>query len=73
MENQEAQPDKRLCNICNVELIKEYKKCECRLCEDWGGCKSIEGYYFLKCLGCNKEFELIKTIKWEPDLKRGIY
>ena len=37
MENQEGQPHKRLCNICNVELIEEYKsKLSSRVAESLG-------------------------------------
>ena len=45
---------------CNVELTEIYKKCECRRCEDWGGCKHINGYYFSICPKCDKDFGFIK-------------
>ena len=37
------EPDKvnKNCDVCNIELIENYKNCECRRCEDWGGCKYI--------------------------------
>lgn len=51
------------CNICDGELFEQFKKCECRLCEDWGGCKNILGYSFLLCSGCNIETEMTTILK----------
>ena len=61
------------CNSCNVELIENYKKCECRKCEDWGGCKDINGYYYLVCPQCKKDFETTKTDYWEPSYRHGVH
>ena len=58
---------------CNVELTEIYKKCECRRCEDWGGCKHINGYYFSICPKCDKDFGIVKTVYWEPDIGHGVY
>ncbi len=70
---QKAEEPNKICMACNVELKESYKMCECRRCEDWGGCKYIKGYYFLICSKCNKDFGIIKTDYWEPDIKHGLY
>ena len=52
------------CNYCNVKLIEEYKMYDCHLCEDWGGCKKLDGYYYLKCPKCRRDYEKTKIIEW---------
>jgi hypothetical protein len=69
----EIKESKKNCDSCNVELTESYRKCECRLCEDWGGCKEINGYYYLMCPTCNKDFGTVKTDYWKSDFKHGIY
>ena len=60
------------CDNCNADLIEDYRNCDCRKCEDWGGCKEISGYYFLKCPSCSNEYQKTKIIKWESDIRHGI-
>ena len=48
----EIKESKKNCDSCNVELTESYRKCECRLCEDWGGCKEMNGYYSNRWLTC---------------------
>jgi len=60
------------CSYCNIDLIEDYKVCDCRLCEDWGGCKTISGYYYLKCPKCFRDYKKTKIIKWESDIRHGI-
>ena len=61
------------CDVCNIELIENYRNCECRRCEDWGGCKYINGYYYLMCQKCKKDFGTIKTDYWESSYRHGLY
>jgi hypothetical protein len=70
---QKAEDPNKFSMCCNVELTEIYKKCECRRCEDWGGCKHINGYYFSICPKCDKDFGIIKTVYWEPDIGHGVY
>ena len=70
---QKAEDPNKFSMCCNVELTEIYKKCECRRCEDWGGCKHINGYYFSICPKCDKDFGIIKTVYWDPDIGHGIY
>ncbi len=65
--------EKIYCNVCSFELVEDYKNCECRLCEDWGGCKDMVGYYFLKCPECKIEYATTKINRWEVDLKHKTY
>ena len=53
-----------MCHYCDVELVEKYKMCGCHLCEDWGGCKTTEGYYIMKCPKCRRDYEKTKTIEW---------
>ena len=69
----EIKESKKNCDSCNVELTENYRKCDCRRCEDWGGCKEINGYYYLMCPTCNKDFGTIKTDHWESDYRHGVY
>jgi hypothetical protein len=71
-QEKEQKKETKTCNSCNVDLIENYKPCECRRCEDWGGCKYINGYYFLMCPKCKKDFGTIKTDNWESSYKRGM-
>ena len=65
--------NRKKCDSCDVELIENYKKCECRKCEDWGGCKDVNGYYYLACPQCKKDFEITKTDYWERSYRHGMY
>ena len=73
IKNELPELDIKKCNSCNVELIENYRKCECRKCEDWGGCKDMNGYYYLVCPQCKKDFETTKTDYWEPSYRHGVY
>ena len=73
IKNELSELNIKKCNSCNVELIENYKKCECRKCEDWGGCKDINGYYYLVCPQCKKDFETTKTDYWEPSYRHGVH
>ena len=52
-------------NDCNGNIVKDrYERCSCSRCENWYGCKNINGYQYYKCDACDYKYNIVDKWEW---------
>ena len=47
-------------NNCMGFLVKDYyDNCNCRTCENWGGCSSPKGTQYYSCVNCDYKHSVV--------------